>query len=214
MHLVLASTSPRRKELLSLLQVRFETAEPAFTEEPRRDLPAEDQARFFAESKARSCVGRFPDALVLASDTLIAVDGEVLGKPADARDAQAILARLRNREHLIHTAVALLRERDGVRDLAVDTVRVSMQNLTDAQIAAYVRTTEGMGKAGAYAIQGSGANLVAQIEGDFTAVVGLPLNLVAGLLRARGVIIPVDVEALYHQKPYPNWDRFTSTRTG
>ena len=89
-----------------------------------------------------------------------------------------------------------------------------MRALDDAQISAYVQTTDGMGKAGAYAIQGSGGHLVSHIQGDFTAVVGLPLNLVADLLHARGVTIPVDMEALYRHKPYENWDRFPATRKG
>ncbi len=214
MRLILASTSARRKELLSLLQVPFDVVTPAFTEGLRGDLSPEDQARFCAEGKARSCSGRFPEALVLGSDTLLAVDGEILGKPMDRGDARAILSRLRGRDHTIHTAVALLRQNDGTRDLAVETVHVWMRALDDAQISAYVQTTDGMGKAGAYAIQGSGGHLVSHIQGDFTAVVGLPLNLVADLLHARGVTIPVDMEALYRHKPYENWDRFPATRKG
>ena len=178
------------------------------------DLPPEDRALLFAEGKARSCASRCPDALVLGSDTLVAVDGEVLGKPTDPSDAHVILSRLQGRDHIIHTAVALLRQEDDIRDLAVETVRVWMHNVNAAQIAAYVQSADGMGKAGAYAIQGLGAHLVTHIEGDFTAVVGLPLTLVADLLRARGVIIPVDIEAIYRQTPYPNWARFASKEKG
>ncbi len=121
-----------------------------------------------------------------------------------------MLCRLRGRDHTIHTAVALFRHADGVRDLAMETVRVSMEDLRDADVEAYLRSQEWDGKAGAYAIQGIGGRLVRGIQGDYTAVVGLPLRLTASLLRARGVSIPVDIEQLYRETPYPNWAQFNT----
>ena len=109
---------------------------------------------------------------------------------------------------MIHTAVAILKQEEHLLDVAVETVRVRMDDVSDEQLDAYMGAAEWVGKAGAYAIQGRGGDLVSRIEGDFTAVVGLPLRLTARLLRARGVPIPVDIEQLYQEKPYPNWARF------
>jgi len=211
MRLILASTSPRRYELLRLLQIPFEVAEPTFVEQFTREAGPEQQARFFAEQKARSCAQHFPEALILASDTLISVGADILGKPADPAASAAMLKQLRGRAHTIHTAVALGRPADLVWDVAVETVQVWMRDFSEAEAEAYLRSGEGMGKAGAYSIQGLGGDLVSRIEGDYPAVVGLPLRLVARLLQHRGVTLPLDVEELYRNKPYPNWKRFDVT---
>ena len=208
MALVLASTSPRRKDLLALLQISFEIAEPTFIEQLRRDLAPEEQARQFADGKAQSCAPRFPDRLVLGSDTLIALAGEVMGKPADLAEARSMLQKLSGRQHLIHTAVALRRQADGVGDVAVETVLVWMKAFDEAELEAYLHTGESLGKAGAYSIQGIGGRFIERIEGDYTAAVGLPLRLTADLLRRHGLAVPADVEELYRAKPYPNWGRF------
>jgi len=206
--LILASTSPRRKDLLALLQVPFEVVEPDFVERLRQGLAPDAQARQFADGKAASCAARFPDRLVLGSDTLIALDGEVLGKPTDLADARTMLRKLRGRAHLIHTAVALRRHADGIRDFGCETVRVWMRAVDDAELEAYVHTGESLGKAGAYSIQGVGGRLIERIAGDYTAAVGLPLRLTADLLRRHGLAVPADVDELYRAKPYPNWGRF------
>ncbi|TAJ08365.1 MAG: septum formation protein Maf [Nitrospirae bacterium] len=208
MALVLASTSPRRKDLLALLRIPFEIAAPHFIEHLRGDLAPEEQARQFADGKAQSCAMRFPDRLILGSDTLIALNGEVLGKPADLVDARSMLQKLSGRRHLIHTAVALRRQADAVQDVAVETVLVWMKAFDEAELEAYLHTGESLGKAGAYSIQGIGGRFIERIEGDYTAAVGLPLRLTADLLRGRGLAVPVDVDELYRSKPYPNWRRF------
>lgn len=208
MRLILASTSPRRKELLSLLEYPFDVCAPSFLEELDPARPAEEQAKEFAISKAASCVPRDSDAMILGSDTLIALGHEVIGKPCDRADAEAMLRRLMGREHRICTAVALLRPRQGIRDVAAANVRVWMRRWDDVRLAAYLRTGESLGKAGAYSIQGAAGELINNIEGDFTAAVGLPLRLVMSMLASRGLSLPVDIEALYRDRPYPNWNRF------
>ena len=210
MVLILASTSPRRKELLALLGVPFDIAEPDFIEQIRPGTDPEQQARCFADCKARSCAEHFPEALVLGSDTLISVDSDILGKPADARESAWMLRRLRGRDHTVHTAVALRRQADGIADIAVETARVWMRDFSDSEAEAYLRSGEGLGKAGAYSIQGLGGTLIAAIEGDYTAVVGLPVRIVATLLQRRGLRLPIDVDELYRKRPYPNWDRFAT----
>jgi septum formation protein len=139
---------------------------------------------------------------------LIALNGQVMGKPADLVEARSMLQRLRGRTHVIHTAVALWRQSDAVQDAAVETVRVWMRPFGEAELEAYLHTGESLGKAGAYSIQGVGGRFIERIEGDYTAAVGLPLRLVAGLLRKRGLVVPIDVEQLYRDKPYPNWSVF------
>lgn len=207
--LVLASTSPRRKELLSLLGIPFEIDEPAFDETV---MPGESPivlARSFALGKARSCAVNHPESVVVGSDTLIEVDRDVLGKPAGSADARTMLRRLRGRIHLIHTAVAVVQPSRDVEHVGVESVQVEMRAFTDREIDEYVATGECIGKAGAYSIQGAGADLIDRIAGDFPAAVGLPLRLTARLLRQAGLSPAVDVEDLYRQHPYPNWARFS-----
>ncbi len=207
--LVLASTSPRRKELLALLRISFDVAEPHFDERIHADLPPEAQARTFALGKARSCMPRHAGGLVLGSDTLIAVGEIILGKPADRAQAGAMLRRLRGRDHRIFTAVAVCGAAHEIQDVAVDTVQVWMKPFSDAELDAYLSGDEWHGKAGAYAIQGRGGGFIERIEGDYTTVVGLPLRLTASLLAKHGLPVPVDVEQLYRTKPYPNWSAFS-----
>jgi septum formation protein len=206
--LVLASTSPRRKELLALLQLDFDVVEPQFDERIHADMPPEGQARTFALEKARSWARHDADSLVVGSDTLIAVGEIILGKPADRAVASAMLRRLRGREHRIYTAVAVCGRANDIQDVAVDTVQVWMKPFGDAQLEAYLEGDEWRGKAGAYSIQGRGGDLIERIEGDYTAAVGLPLRLTASLLKKHGLSVPVDIEQLYRAKPYPNWSAF------
>lgn len=210
MALILASTSPRRRDLLALLQVPFQVADPHVEETADPALSPEIQARQFALEKANACVARFPGSLVLGSDTLIAVGAVVLGKPRDLADAEAMLRQLRGRDHLIYTAVALARAGDTLAEVETAIVRVRMRDFDEAELRAYLHTGDSLGKAGAYSIQGRGGDLIDGIDGDFTAAVGLPLRLVASMLARQGVDVPASLEALYREKPYPNWARFAS----
>jgi septum formation protein len=206
--LVLASTSPRRKELLALLQVPFEVVDPKFDERIHAEIPPESQAWTFALGKAQSCARQHADSLILGSDTLIALGETILGKPADRAQAGAMLRRLRGRSHRIYTAVALYDPARNFQDVAVDIVQVWMKQFSDADLEAYLEGGEWHGKAGAYSIQGKGGDFIERIEGDFTAAVGLPLRLTASLFKKQGLSVPVDVEQLYRTQPYPNWSAF------
>ncbi len=210
MRLILASTSPRRHELLTLLGLPFDVIIPPFVEKVMPHLPAGEQAIEFATGKARSCAALCPGALILGSDTLISLGSEVLGKPADLADAEAILRRLAGQTHRIVTAVALTRPESEQCDVQVATVLVRMKPLNEEALVAYLRTGDSLGKAGAYSIQGDGAALIERIEGDYTAAVGLPLRMVAGMLQRRGMFCPVNIDQLYARKPYPNWNHFCS----
>ena len=210
MRLILASTSPRRHELLALLGLPFEVKAPSFVEEIKPHLSADRQASEFAEGKARSCLCEEPDALILGSDTLISLDSEVLGKPRNLREAGIMLRRMAGRVHTVITAVALVGKDPGCCEVRVSTVQVVMKAFDETDLAAYLRTEESLGKAGAYSIQGAGGVLIDRIEGDYTATVGLPLRLVGDLLQRHGMPCPTDVEHLYQIKPYPNWAHFGS----
>jgi septum formation protein len=209
MQLVLASTSPRRRELLALLGLSFDVCSPFYEEQWIVGLGAKEQAAHFALEKAQSVARLRPDDVVLGSDTVIEIDGTLLGKPADIMDARTMLTRLAGRAHEVHTAVGLCCQAKSMAVVQVATAHVVMRPDNGQAIRRYLETTESLGKAGAYSIQGQGGDLIERIEGDFTTVVGLPLRMVAKLLGSAGYPVPKDVETLYQQTPYPNWGRFS-----
>jgi len=208
MQLVLASSSPRRRELLALLGLSFEVCPSEFHENPMFGVSPIDQVRDFAREKARSVALARPQAIVLGSDTVIDLEGQLLGKPVDLAEARAMLARLAGRSHHVHTAVALCDRERNIESVEVATAEVRMKADLEQAYERYLTSEESLGKAGAYAIQGLGGDLVERIAGDYTTVVGLPLKLVAHLLRSAGYPILVNVEDLYRRKPYANWNRF------
>jgi len=208
MALILASTSPRRQELLALLGLLFEMKRPSFEERLVFDRSAIEQVQSFAQGKARSVSRQEPEAIVLGSDTVIELDHHVLGKPTDLADARAMLRCLAGRDHRVLTAVALVKSARATDIVALSTAVVRMKPFDAHMLERYLATGESLGKAGAYSIQGEGGDLVNSIEGDFTTVVGLPLRLVAQLLTQAGQNVPVDLDELYAMKPYANWARF------
>lgn len=208
MQLVLASTSPRRRELFALLGIPFEVRNPRYEEHLVPGRSAVDLVTHFAQQKAASVANPNPEALVLASDTLIEMDQAVLGKPADLVEARGMLRRLAGREHGVNTAVTITCLARGLERTEVATARVWMKPLDLAALERYLATGDSLGKAGAYSIQGPGVELIERLVGDFTTVVGFPLRLVAGMMARAGITVSVDIEALYATKPYGNWDRF------
>ena len=208
MSVILASTSPRRRELLALLGITFEIVPPAAEEIPSPELSPREQAKQFALDKALSIARRRPDDLVLGSDTVIEIDGTLVGKPRDLDDAETTLCQLRGRSHHVHTAVALLHEAAYVTHVRVETALVRMTPFTDRELRRYLETEESLGKAGAYSIQGEAARFIEKIEGDYPTIVGLPLRQTANLLEQQGVVLPTPVEEIYRLKPYANWKTF------
>ena len=182
--LVLASASPRRRELLAGLGLRPPVRPVDVDETPLDGEPAADCVLRLARAKAAADAR--PGELVLAADTLVVLDGEILGKPSGARQAVAMLERLAGRDHLVMTGVALRDGGSGAEAAAVETTRVRVAPLSRQQIADYVATGEPLDKAGAYAIQGLGALFVEAIEGNYTNVVGLPLPLTRRLAAELG----------------------------
>jgi septum formation protein len=182
---VLASASPRRRQLLNLIGIAHEVLPANIDETLRvRETPRRHAERL-AREKASAIAKRDPDLITIGADTIVVVNRKVLGKPRDADDAARMLALLSGREHTVTTAVAVSRGKK-LRS-AVEEVRVKFRRLRDDEIEAYIATGEPMDKAGAYGIQGYGATIVERIEGDYFAVMGLPIVRLIGLLRDVGV---------------------------
>ncbi|MEX2179893.1 MAG: Maf family protein [Gemmatimonadaceae bacterium] len=180
---ILASQSPRRRELLTLIGIAHEVRPTAIDE---RYLPGEEP-RAHAERLARekASQGAEPGAVTIGSDTIVVIDGEVLGKPATDADAARMLRRLSGRTHTVITSIAVAT--DARVESAVEEVEVTFHELTDEDIARYIATREPMDKAGAYGIQGFGATIVRRVAGDYFAVMGLPLQLLVRLFARLGL---------------------------
>jgi len=182
---ILASQSPRRRELLNLVGIAHEV-QPADIDE---SYLAGERPRAHAERLARGKTAviarREPDALVIGSDTIVVVDGDVLGKPVDVPDAVRMLERLAGRSHVVVTAVAVAWR--GETRSAVEEVGVTFHPMNRTEIDAYIATGEPMDKAGAYGIQGYGATIVSRVDGDYFAVMGLPLQQLTRVLASIGI---------------------------
>lgn len=182
---VLASQSPRRRELLSLIGIVHEVRPADVDESVHQDEAPVPYCERLARTKAEALVAANPDAVIIGSDTIVVIDGDILGKPADRAQAMAMLTQLSGRTHTVFTAVAVAFR--GETRSGVESVSVTFRPLDAARIAAYVDTGEPMDKAGAYGIQGFGATNVERIDGDYFAVMGLPLGRMVGLMREHGL---------------------------
>ena len=187
MQLILASASPRRRELLAQVGITPDQIIPAEIDEtPHKDeLPLPYVQRLAAE-KAAAIAAQFPDAVVLAADTIVAVGRRILGKPVDAADAARMWKLMSGRRHQVCTAVALAAPNTKVRTRLVETT-VQFKRLTAQEVSAYIATGEWEGKAGAYAIQGRAEIFIKAIHGSYSNVVGLPLLETRQLLDGAGV---------------------------
>ena len=193
--LVLASGSPRRRELLRQLGLKLIVEVPDVDETPLPGEEPETHTMRLAATKAAKIAARYPDDWVLGADTTVVVDGAMLGKPVDADDAFRMLSTISGRWHIVVTGFCLLKHNDNERFTGAGASEVYIRQLTPEQIRAYVATGEPMDKAGAYAIQDIGASLVQVVRGSYTNVVGLPLAEVAVLwekIHGQNVLIERD----------------------
>ena len=188
--LILASGSPRRRELLARLGLPFAVETSDEPEEVDSGLAPGMQVLVLAERKARAVAAQHPSGLVIGGDTEVALAGEILGKPRDDGDAAAMLGRLSGHIHEVWTGLAVIDAGSGRLERQAVPSTLRFRSLSATEIAAYVATGEGRDKAGAYAIQGAGGGLVETLIGCWTNVVGLPLCETAALLRRFGVAIP------------------------
>lgn len=182
--LVLASGSPRRRQLLEMLGIPFRVIVPEVDEHVRAGEAPADYVTRLSRVKAEAVAERVAGELILAADTTVVLDGEIFGKPESPDDAVAMLSRLQGRTHEVMTAVAVLRAAELAQ--ALDVSRVTFRSADRSTLEAYVATGEPLDKAGAYAIQGVGAPLIERVEGDFFGVMGLPLRLALDLLARFG----------------------------
>jgi septum formation protein len=184
--LILASASPRRQELLREAGIGFAIHPAHINEDQHAGEPPLDYALRLAREKAQAVAKIYPQSYVLGADTIVVIDGEVLGKPADAADAARMLRRLSGREHQVTTAVAVVRP-GGETETRSLTTQVFFREIAETEIQQYVAGGEPMDKAGAYAIQGGASRWTNRIVGEYSNVVGLPLSLVTEMLRKSGL---------------------------
>ena len=188
--LILASASPRRREILTLAGIPFEVC-PAADEHCPADLTPEDRVKALAKDKATQVAKRYPGRVILGSDTMVELDGRVLGKPHSEAEAVEMLLSLQGREHQVRTGVWVIRTdasgKTVQEDGFTDTARVKFFPMTAAEAEAYVATGEPMDKAGAYGIQGYGLRFVEGITGDYYTVMGLPGGRLVRFLAKFGI---------------------------
>lgn len=186
--LVLASASPRRRQLLAWLGVHFDVLPAEIDEQALAGEAAPDMVVRLARAKAVAVAARRPADWVLGADTTVEVEGAMLGKPADAAEAARMLGRLAGREHRVATGFALVAPGGAMRAVEVVQTQVRFRQLDARAIAGYVKSREGEDKAGSYAIQGLGAGLIERIDGSFTNVIGLPMIEVERALEEAGLL--------------------------
>ena len=187
MKIILASGSPRRRELLRGLGLDFELYKPEVDEAKLPDEKPEDLCRRLSRLKAHSGSQKFHDSVIIAADTIVVIDGKILGKPSDRQDAFNMLKTLQGREHKVLTGLTVCC--NGKIVSHVESTRVKFRALSDEQIRNYVASGECDDKAGAYAVQGKGALLVEGLDGDYFNVVGLPVCALGKILGEFGVNI-------------------------
>jgi septum formation protein len=180
--LVLASASPRRKELLSVLGIPFTVVPSSIEETPAEGEPAETFVVRMAKEKCMEVASRVSHSVVLSADTVVTIEGEILGKPADEQDAMRMLRKLSGQEHWVYTAICVVNQANGETLEGMDRTRVWFDPIDDATIRDYIRREDVLDKAGAYAIQGYAGVFIPRIEGNYFNVMGLPLPLVRRLL--------------------------------
>ena len=181
MHVILASGSPRRRALLDMVGISCEVCIPDIEENTDKTVPSEI-VKDLSLQKALSVAPKYPGQAVLAADTIVEIDGRILGKPKTEDEAFSMLRMLSGRTHSVYTGVALIFP-DGSRDSFYSETRVTMFDNSDDLIRDYISTGEPMDKAGAYGIQGTGAYLVEKVDGDYGTIVGLPVSIVFRKLR-------------------------------
>lgn len=185
--IILASSSPRRKELLAGLGLEFTVISSDVSEEVENNCSPEEMVKLLAQRKAEAVARQIDQGLVIGADTIVVLEGEVLGKPRDKIDAFSMLTRLQGREHKVYSGISIVDAKTNEYETGFQSTTVRMRSLNDLEVTQYIATDEPMDKAGAYAIQGLGATLVEGINGDYFTVVGLPLALTAKYLRNFGV---------------------------
>lgn len=184
---ILASQSPRRKEILSLMGVNYQIIPSAFDEQLDDSRDPEDVAKELALGKAMDVAQQYPNHIVIGADTIVTVNGQQLEKPHDTEEAHAMLKQLSDTSNAVTTGVAVVILSQGAVLTAADTTRVFFRPYNEALVTQYIATGDPMDKAGAYGIQSGAAALISHIEGHYDTVVGLPTHLLSRLLNQVGI---------------------------
>lgn len=180
---ILASASPRRRELLIKAGYKFKVIPPEIDESAFEGTESRKYAEQLALVKAKNVAEKSPESLVVGADTVVDFQGEIIGKPANAEEAVVITRKLFSRPHKVITGVAIVRVSDGVEIVKSETTTVYPKPLTDKQVAEHIKGGSWEGKAGAYAIQEGGDAFIERIEGSFTNVMGLPMELLEQMME-------------------------------
>lgn len=186
MKLILASQSPRRRELLTLLGLDFTVITSDVEERPPEGAAVSDYVKALALQKAQAVAASHPEDCVIGADTVVYLDGDILGKPHTPQRAKQYLLRMQGRRHTVYTGLAVLA--GGRVDLRCEATDVTFSPMTEVEIDWYVSTGEPLDKAGAYGVQGPGGVFVARIEGNYFNVIGLPLPLLYRMLKDAGAL--------------------------
>lgn len=181
--IILASTSPRRKEILEKTGIPFETESSPYEEDMGQGLPPEDLAKVLSHGKAEAVAKKYNDAIVIGGDTFIAYEGKILGKPHTPEKAKEMLQMLSNKQHSVYSGITVIDSKTGKTISEVVETKVCFRNLSNKEIDYYIGTGESLDRAGAYAIQEIGGILVEKIEGDYYNVMGLPLSKLLEILK-------------------------------
>jgi septum formation protein len=188
--IILASSSPRRKELLEKLGIKFKVLPSSIAEIPFEDESPEDFALRLSSEKAAAAAGGLDEGcIVIGADTIVVVDGEILGKPRDEQEAKVMLRKISGREHIVITAFSIIKPKAQILHKELVKTAVQIKTLTAEEIENYVKTGEPMDKSGAYGAQGIGAFMIRELHGSYTNVVGLPLSQLVDALSELGISI-------------------------
>jgi nucleoside triphosphate pyrophosphatase len=187
--IILASASPRRKELLEKIGLKFEVESSDYAEDMRSELSPDELARSISLEKAKVVASKHKNAIVIAADTFIIFRGKILGKPNTQAEARKMLMMLKGKSHSVITGFTILdADKNKILTKSVETI-INVKNLTSEEVNAYVKSGEPLDKAGAYGIQGLGSVIVEKIEGDYFNVIGLPLSALVEGLKEFGIHI-------------------------
>lgn len=185
--IILASASPRRKELLEKAGLKFKVVDSNFEEKNDWNLPPHPLAQKLSLEKAKAVYKNYKDSIVIAADTIVVCDGKILGKPKDGKEAEKMLKFLSGKSHLIITGFTIISNDLGKPITKSQETRVWMKKISKTQIDSYMKTREPFDKAGAYAIQGKAKKFIEKVEGDLLNAIGLPLNSLMFELKKLGI---------------------------
>jgi septum formation protein len=186
-NVILASASPRRKELMTMTGIEFEVIPSTFEENLDIDVPPKELVEYLSFQKAQDVAVKYKDAIVIAADTIVIYKNKIFGKPKDKKDAANTLSTLSGNKHIVMTGYTIFDVENHMRRTHVVSTKVQFKKLSKKQIDEYIATGEPMDKAGAYGIQGIGSVLIEKIEGDYFNVVGLPVNNLVDDLKRFGI---------------------------